>query len=39
MSRKLLREIKAAQFRENHPGGKYCGDQMCCWGPRGKKPK
>ncbi len=21
----------------DHPEGRYCGNQMCCWGPAGKK--
>ncbi len=21
----------------DHPVGRYCGDQMCCWGPAGKR--
>jgi hypothetical protein len=24
-------------YHTDHPEGRYCGDQMCCWGPGGKK--
>lgn len=24
--------------KHHEPEGRYCGNQMCCWGPAGKKP-
>lgn len=34
----LDRILRKASHNERHPHGRYCGNQMCCWGAAGKKP-